>query len=398
MEITKNVFAVGALDRDRMLFDELIPLPDGTSYNSYLIRGSDKTALIDTVDPSKYHDLLYNLKKLGIKKIDYIIANHAEQDHSGSIPNILKDFPDAKIVTNAMCKEMLFDYLEIPDEKFIVVKEGEKLSLGTKALQFIMTPWVHWPETMVTYLEEDKILFSCDFFGSHNTNNQIAKEDKRQYDAAKRYYAEIMMPFRLPIKKNMEKISKLEILFIAPSHGPVYSNPGFIINNYNDWISENTKDEIVIAYVSMHDSTKLLAESLGKSLSDKKRKVIIFNITKSDIGEIAMALVDATTVIIASPTLVGGPHPAALNLAYIVNILKPKTKYAAILGSYGWAQGINPKLIEIMPNLKAELIDTITIKGIPKKDDYARLEALAEKINKKHTILFDGGNQNDKRN
>ena len=201
-EIKPNVYSVGAIDWDRRLFDELIPLPDGTSYNAYLIKGSEKTALLDTVDPKKTHVLLDNLVRTGIERIDYVVAHHAEQDHSGSIPDVLLLYPDAKVVTNAKCKAMLMDLLRIDDDKFIVVEDGQELSLGDKTLQFVFIPWVHWPETMGTYLAEDKILFPCDFFGSHLATSSLFVEDEPMvYECAKRYYAEIMMPFRTADKK-----------------------------------------------------------------------------------------------------------------------------------------------------------------------------------------------------
>ncbi|MHC4750158.1 MAG: oxygen-binding di-iron domain-containing protein, partial [Planctomycetota bacterium] len=139
-QLKPNVFAVGAIDWDARLFDRLIPLPDGTSYNSYLIRGSKKTALLDTVDPAKTEVLLGNLVRIGVDKIDYIVAHHAEQDHSGSLPDVLQTYPDAKVVTNPRCKQMLIDLLGIEDGKFITVEEGQKLSLGNKTLQFVYTP------------------------------------------------------------------------------------------------------------------------------------------------------------------------------------------------------------------------------------------------------------------
>ena len=161
-EIKKGVFYVGSSHWDRRLFDELIPLPDGTTYNSYLIRGSEKTVLIDSVDPEKEHELISNLHELGVKKLDYVIANHAEQDHSGSISRVLKEYPQAKVITNQKCKTMLMELLLIPEEKFITVGDKDTISLGDKILEFIIAPWVHWPETMLTYLQEDRILFPCD--------------------------------------------------------------------------------------------------------------------------------------------------------------------------------------------------------------------------------------------
>ena len=203
-EIKPGIYWVGVIDWDRRLFDSLIPLPDGTSYNSYLIKGNEKTALIDTVDSTMPDMLLNNLSELGVKSIDYVIANHAEQDHSGAIPQVLEKYPEAKVVCTPKCKDMLIDLLIIPEEKFITVNDKEAISLGDRTLEFIHAPWVHWPETMLTYLREDKILFPCDFFGSHLATTDLYVTDEGQiYESAKRYYAEIMMPFRTSIQNNI---------------------------------------------------------------------------------------------------------------------------------------------------------------------------------------------------
>ncbi len=186
-EITPQVFYVGARDWDRRLFDELIPLPDGTSYNAYLIKGSEKTALIDSVDPPKSREFMANLKKLKVERIDYVVCNHTEQDHSGAIPDVLENYPGAKVVANEKCKGLLKDHLLIPEDMFITVDDGETLCLGDKTLEFLFTPWVHWPETMCTYLREDKILFSCDFFGSHlATSDLFVKNEPKVIEDAKR--------------------------------------------------------------------------------------------------------------------------------------------------------------------------------------------------------------------
>jgi len=380
-EIKKNIFAVGSIDWDRRLFDELIPLPDGTTYNSYLIKGSEKTALIDTVDPVKEKELLENLDEVGINKIDYIIANHAEQDHSGVITTLLKKFPEAKILTNQKCKDMLMDLLLIPSERFLTVNDGEKISLGDKTLEFIFAPWVHWPETMLTYLVEDKILFPCDLFGSHLASSELyAVDESKVYNGAKRYYAEIMMPFRNHIKKHLEKLSSYDIKIIAPSHGPIYEKPEFILNAYKDWISDNAKPEVILPFVSMHDSTKKMVEYLISALIKRNIKVIPFNMTRTDIGELAMALVDASTMVIASPTVLGGPHPQVLYAVYLTNLLRPKLKHVSVIGSYGWGGRMLDIIKEMTSNLKIELIDPVIIKGYPKENDFKMLDKLADNI------------------
>lgn len=181
-----------------------------------------------------------------MENIDYVISNHAEQDHSGTIPKILELYPDAKVVTNEKCKEFLIELLLIQEEKFLVIKDGETLPLGGKTLEFIIAPWVHWPETMLTYLKEDKILFPCDLFGSHlATSDLYAIDECMVYTSVKRYYAEIMMPFRTSIKKHMERIDGIDVDLIAPSHGPVYHKPKFILDAYEDWVSDNVKNEVI---------------------------------------------------------------------------------------------------------------------------------------------------------
>ena len=387
-KIRDDIYSVRAIDWGRRLFDELIPLPDGTSYNAYLIRGSEKIALIDTVDPAKENVLINNLKKLGISNIDYIIAHHAEQDHSGSIPKILEIYPNAKVVTNLKCKNMLMDLLLISEDRFIEVKDWETISLGNKTLQFVMTPWVHWPETMVTYLKEDKILFPCDFLGSHYASSDLyVTGEAKVYESAKRYYAEIMMPFRLNIRKNLEKLKELEIKIIAPSHGQIHDNPGFILDAYRDWISDDVKNEVIIPYVSMHGSTEKMVEYFMDSLMEKGITVKPFNLTVTDIGELAIALVDAATVVIASPTVLVGPHPSAVYAAFLANALRPKTKFASVIGSYGWGGKMIDQIVGMLGNLKVELLSTVMVKGFPKKEDFEALDILADEIFNKHKTL-----------
>ncbi len=387
-ELKVNVHSVGAIDWDRRLFDALIPLPNGTTYNSYLIKGSEKTALLDTVDPSKEHDLLSNLKKLGVGQIEYVISHHAEQDHSGSIPKILELHPNAKVVTNPKCKKMLIDHLSVQEDRFITVEDGETLSLGDKTLEFIYAPWVHWPETMFTYLREDKILFTCDFLGSHfATSDVFVRNESRTYDMAKRYYAEIMMPFRNKIQKHLEKIDGMDVEIIATSHGPSYDNPKFILDAYKDWISPDVKNEVIIAYVSMHDSTRRMVEHLADALVERGPVVKVYDLTKTDIGELAIDLVDAATIVIASPTVHVGPHPVAQNVIFLANALRPKLRFAAIIGSYGWGSRMVEQIAEMIPNLKAELLEPVVIKGHPKQEDLEALDKLADEIIEKHKSI-----------
>jgi flavorubredoxin len=384
-EIIPGVLWVGALDFDRRIFDELIPLPSGTSYNAYLIRGSEKTALIDTVDPTKEFDLISNLVKLGIERIDYIVVNHAEQDHAGSLPMVLEFFPDALIVTNEKCRDLLIALLHLPADKFMVVKDREVLTLGNRTLEFILTPWTHWPETQVTYLQEDRILFPCDLFGYHTaTSDLYVTEQADFYIPAKRYFAEIMMPFRGSIKGHLEKIRALKIDLIAPSHGPIHKNPQFILDAYADWVSDEVKNEVVIPYVSMHGSTQKMVEHFTNTLIERGVRVKPFNLTHTDIGELALALVDAATVVIATPTVLFGPHPQVVYATYLANMLKPKMRYASVIGSYGWGGKAPETIVKMLDHVKVEVLEPVMVKGLPDEKTLAALDRLADDIARKH--------------
>lgn len=385
-EFRKGIYAIGVQDWGRRLFDSLIPLPDGTSYNSYLIQGSEKTVIIDTVDPPFIDEYLAKIN--GLEKLDYIISLHAEQDHSGSLPMLHALFPDAPILCSPKAKDLLIEHLLLPEDKIRVVEDGEVLSLGDKSLKFIHTPWVHWPETMVAYMPEEKILFSCDFLGSHSaTTDLYDDDDPAVMESAKRYYAEIMMPFKAQIKGNMKKVRELDIELIAPSHGPIWNHPEKIMAAYEDWISDKMENKVVIPYISMHGSVEKMVQYLTTELVERGVKVELFDLSVTDIGKLAMALVDAATIVIASPTVHVGPHPVVAYAAILANAIKPKARFAAIIGSYGWATQVVDKLLALMPNLKPEVLGAVLCKGEAKEPTLKELKKLAQTIAEKHKSL-----------
>jgi len=320
-----------------------------------------------------------------VKSIDYVVANHAEQDHSGTIPQVLEKYPEARLVVTPKCKDMLIDLLLVPEEKFKTVADRETISLGDRTLEFIHAPWVHWPETMLTYLREDRILFPCDFFGSHLATTDLYVTDEGQvYEAAKRYYAEIMMPFRTTIQKNLEKIRGYEISLIAPSHGPMYDKPEFIIKAYNSWVSDPPKNIVVIPYISMHGSTRQMVAYFVEALAQKGVTVQQFDLSVTDIGKLAMALVDAATVVIGAPTVLAGPHPNAAYAAFLANALRPKVRFVSIIGSYGWGGKTVEQLAAMIPNLKVEVLEPVLCQGLPREADFKALDRLADTIAQKH--------------
>ncbi|MBO6087634.1 FprA family A-type flavoprotein [bacterium] len=385
-EIKPDIFYCGLNDCGRKMFDELIPLENGTSYNSFLIKGSEKTAIIDTMYPPFTDEYIKNLEENGVEHIDYIIENHGEQDHSGSIPALLERFPEAVVVTNPKVAENLNSMLHVSPEKIKTVGNNEELSLGDKTLQFIFAPGVHWPDTMFTYIKEDNILFTCDFLGAHYTFDDVFAVPSQELEhSAKRYYAEIMMPFRMMCKKYTQIVKDMNVDMILPSHGPVYKNPEIILDLYEDWTSDTPKNLVVLPYVSMYDSTKSMTDYLAEKLETAGIKTYKHDIVNGDLGDLAMALVDASTIVLGTSMVLAGPHPASVNIAYVVSILRPKAKFAALIGSYGWGGKLFDLIGQILAPLKLDMVaEPLQVKGKPKTEDYKKLDEIADAIIEKH--------------
>ena len=387
-EIKNNIYYCGLNDCDRRIFDELIPLEHGTSYNSYLVKGSEKTAIIDTMYPPKTTEYIKRLVENQIGKVDYIVANHGEQDHSGSIPALLEKYPNAVVLTNPKCAENIKSMLHVPEEKIRVVTDGEEISLGDKTLKFIFAPGVHWPDTMFTYIKEDNVICTCDFLGAHYTFSDVfAVESNELYKSAKRYYAEIMMPFRMMCKRYTKMIQDMKVDMILPSHGPVHKNPDYILDAYADWTSDEPKNLVVMPYVSMYNSTKEMIDYLAGKLEEKGIKTFKFDIVDDDLGDLAMELVDAATIAMGTSMVLAGPHPMAVNVAYLAAVLRPKAKFATLLGSYGWGGKLFDVIADLLAPLKIDLVEPLQIKGKPTEDDFKKLDVMAESIYEKHKSI-----------
>lgn len=387
-EIKNNIFYCGLNDCDRRIFDELIPLEHGTSYNSYLVKGSEKTAIIDTMYPPKTKEYMKRLFDNQVGKVDYIIANHGEQDHSGSIPALLEKYPNAIVLTNPKVAENIKNMLFVPAERIREIADGEEVSLGDKTLKFIFAPGVHWPDTMFTYIKEDNVLCTCDFLGAHYTFSDVfAQESKELEHSAKRYYAEIMMPFRMMCQRYTKMIKEMNVDMILPSHGPVYKNPSFILDLYTDWTSETPKNLVVMPYVSMYESTKEMVDHLSDKLEAKGVKTFKFDIVDGDLGDLAMSLVDAATIVMGTSMVLAGPHPMAVNVAYLAAVLRPKAKFASIIGSYGWGGKLFDVILNMLSPLKLDLIDPIQVKGKPTGETFLELDKMADAIVEKHKSI-----------
>ena len=386
-EIAPDVFWVGVKHHNRRLFDALIPLPYGTSYNAYLIVGSKKTALIDTVNPGFEKELLEKIsERIDPAKIDYVIMNHAEPDHANAAKDVLAIAKNAKLVASAKGKEAAMMYFDIPVERITVVDESSKIELGGKTLKFVDAPWLHWPETIFTYLEEDKILFPCDFFGSHLAVGEFYADEygnENTLDMAKLYFAEIMMPFRKPGQTAVDKVKKLEPKMIAPSHGLIWREPKVILDEYTKWTSEKFQKKVMIAYVSMWGSTEKMVLALRDALVKRGVTVQVFDLPNTEIGHIAKELVDTPVVVVGAPTVLGGVHPVAAYATMLVKTLRAPTKYAAVLTSYGWSGGAVKALQGILEGTKIEVLGVVEVKGPPKKTEFDKVVELADKIDEK---------------
>ncbi|MBN1336933.1 MAG: FprA family A-type flavoprotein [Deltaproteobacteria bacterium] len=380
-------FWVGAQDPDRRLFDNLIPLPHGTSYNAWVVRGSEGTVLVDAVEPHFGPVLFERLASIGAEP-DFVVSNHAEQDHSGTLPEVMARFPRARLLTTPKGRDLLTLHLDLPVDRIRTVEDGETISLGNRTLEFLHAPWVHWPETMLTYVRELGLLLPCDLFGSHlSTDQPWASRSGLVMEDARRYFATIMMPFTAQIRKHLARLEAWPCQVIAPSHGPVWDHPEDILEAYRYWVDGGPRNKVVIAWVSMHGSTQRMVEHLVDRLLARDVDVEAFNLSAADLGRVAAATVDAATLVLGTPTVLGGAHPTALHAAMVLGALKPRIRHVAVIGSYAWGGRSTDQLAGLVSGLKAEVLDPVQVRGIPRSEDLAALDALAETIARRHADL-----------
>jgi flavorubredoxin len=385
--LSEGVYWVGVRDWNRKLFDALIPLPNGTTYNAYLVLGKNKKALIDTANPGFERELEDKIRKIiDPADIDYVVMNHAEPDHAGSIPHIMSINTKAKLVTTAKGAKMAQTFYKVPEGRIVSVHDQESIDLGGKTFHFIEAPMLHWPETMFTYLRENRILFPCDFFGSHLARGLYDDEVDELLFYAQRYFGEIMMPFSVMAQKALEKIRDLKIEMIAPSHGPIYKNPERILHAYKKWASGETERKAIIVYVTMWNSTEKMIQPIAETLMAEGVEVALYNLAVADVGDIAKDLVDSRAIVLGAPTVLSGAHPLAVYAAYLVKALRPPLKFGVVLSSYGWGAGAIKHIQEILGPTKMEVLGAIEINGPPSEDDKKKIvelgKNLAEKINK----------------
>ncbi|MEM3730609.1 MAG: FprA family A-type flavoprotein [Candidatus Bathyarchaeia archaeon] len=384
IQISEGVYWVGVKDWNRRLFDALIPLPKGTSYNAYLITGENQKALVDTVNPGFEKELEEKIRSVvDPSEIDYVIMNHAEPDHAGAIPHIMGINTKAKLIATAKGAKMAQTFYNVPNNRLEIVKDQEVMDLGGKKLQFIEAPMLHWPETMFTYIQEDKILFPCDFFGAHLAHGFYDDEIEDLLVHSQRYWGEIMMPFRVMAQKALEKIRGLEIKLIAPSHGPIHRNPQRILKAYGMWANGETRQKAIIVYVSMWNSTEKMIQPMAETLASEGIEIALYNLAQADIGEVAKDLVDSKAIVLGAPTVLGGMHPLAHYATYLVKVLRPPLKFAVVLSSYGWGGGTLRQVQEILGPSKIEVVGALEVNGPPSENNVKEIIEFGKNLAKR---------------
>lgn len=376
--ISNKIFYLGTNDRKKALFENNWPLPNGVAYNSYLIN-DNKTALVDTLEFGSKDDYLDQISALlSGKNLDYLIVNHMEPDHSSMIGTMLKFYPALRIVSNIKAFKMLEAYFNIKPENFIEVKDGDILDLGYHKLTFHITPWVHWPETMMTYDTIDKVLFSCDAFGSFGTLDGGIFDDEinfdRYEDEMRRYYSNIVGKYSNMVQKAFAKLSGVDIKIICPSHGPIWrSNPAKAIDLYNQWSRYESEEGVVIAYASMYGNTEKMADYVARLISENGIKNIrVYDVSKTHVSYILSDIWRYKSVILGSCAYNAGMHPMMEHLCHELSVIQPKDKNYALFGSYSWNGGGLKSLIAFAEKMSWNKVsEPVELMGSP---DLAKME------------------------
>jgi flavorubredoxin len=360
-QLAEGIYWVGAIDWNIRNFHGY-STPLGTTYNAYLVI-DEKIALIDTVKAPFYEEMVARIKKLvSLEDIDYVVSNHVEMDHSGSLPRVMKEAKKAKLITLEKFGEAGLKKTFHSDWPLVPVKEGSELELGKRRLAFIPTPMLHWPDSMCSYLVEDKILFSMDAFGQHLATS-LRFDDEVGLEVimpeAAKYYANILMPFGDLIVRALDKLGGLEIGMIAPSHGIIWrSHHETIIGAYGTWGKGESRNKALVIYDTMWGSTEKMALALAEGIADENLEVKVYNLTGSDRSDILKEVLDARAILVGSPTLNNGMFPTVAEFLCYLKGLKPKGKIGAAFGSYGWAGGAVKAIQQELGQAGIEIIDS----------------------------------------
>lgn len=383
-EITKGVYYCGVNDRVTEKFEALWPLPNGISYNSYIVTGTEKTALIDTVDIATLPAFANNIyARIGKEKIDYLVINHMEPDHSGSIPLIVELYPDIKIIGNKQTLGMVQGFYHIDPSHFMEVSDGDTIDLGMKSLTFYLTPMVHWPETMVTYIKEDSLLFSGDAFGTFGALNGGVVDSEMEcgwyVDEMYRYYSNIVGKYGRFVERAILKLKDVKIEYICPTHGPVWHDKiGEVIDRYMRLAQYKGEDGVTIVYGSMYGNTQAVVEQLAIKLNEKGiRNIKIHNASVSSMSAMINDAFRYKGLIVGSPTYSMTIFPPVDTFMKAMQTREIKNKIFGVFGSFTWAPAAANELLSYAERMKLTVVDSFTMKQSINDETLANIDLFA---------------------
>ena len=389
-KVTDDIVWVGCNDRRLTLFENLFPIPRGVSYNSYLVM-DEKVTLLDTVDVCALQQFMENIDYvLDGKEIDYLIVQHMEPDHGAGIQEMMRRFPNMKIVANAKTVQMIGQFFDLPQEdRVVLVKEGDTLTTGTHTFRFVMAPMVHWPEVMVTYEESEKVLFSADAFGTFGALNGNIFSDELEFDKewladARRYYANIVGKYGMQTQALLTKAA-LDIQLICSLHGPIWrENLSYIIEKYDKWSKYEPEDkEVVIIYGSVYGHTEQAVDALAGKLADKGiRHIATYDVSTTHVSELIAEIFRASHIVLACATYNGGIYPPMENLLNDMKALSVQKRTVALMDNGTWAPTAGKQIVKKLEEMKEMelLTQQLSIKSVLKNDREAELDAFAQQI------------------
>lgn len=390
-KVTDDIVWVGCNDRRLTLFENLFPIPRGVSYNSYLVM-DEKVTLLDTVDVCALQQFMENIDYvLDGKEIDYLIVQHMEPDHGAGIQEMMRRFPNMKIVANAKTIQMIGQFFDLPQEdRVVLVKEGDTLTTGTHTFRFVMAPMVHWPEVMVTYEESEKVLFSADAFGTFGALNGNIFSDELEFDKewladTRRYYANIVGKYGMQTQALLKKAAGLDIQFICSLHGPIWrENLSYIIDKYDKWSKYEPEDkEVVMIYGSVYGHTEQAVDALAGKLAEKGiRHIAVYDVSKTHVSELIAEIFRASHIVIACATYNGGIYPPMENLLNDMKALSVQKRTVALMDNGTWAPTAGKQIVKKLEEMKEMelLTQQLSIKSVLKNDREAELDAFAQQI------------------
>lgn len=390
-KVTDDIVWVGCNDRRLTLFENLFPIPRGVSYNSYLVM-DEKVTLLDTVDVCALQQFMENIDYvLDGKEIDYLIVQHMEPDHGAGIQEMMRRFPNMKIVANAKTVQMIGQFFDLPQEdRVVLVKEGDTLTTGTHTFRFVMAPMVHWPEVMVTYEESEKALFSADAFGTFGALNGNIFSDELEFDKewladARRYYANIVGKYGMQTQALLTKAAGLDIQLICSLHGPIWrENLSYIIEKYDKWSKYEPEDkEVVIIYGSVYGHTEQAVDALAGKLADKGiRHIATYDVSTTHVSELIAEIFRASHIVLACATYNGGIYPPMENLLNDMKALSVQKRTVALMDNGTWAPTAGKQIVKKLEEMKEMelLTQQLSIKSVLKNDREAELDAFAQQI------------------